>query len=100
MGTQTLHTERDWIATRIRAIKAGAAEFSQLLAADVLSGDDWERVVLVLARCRDERKRLDDRLRQIDATLALMLRARARDECRGEKFYLVGGQRGYLRWPA
>ena len=84
MGTQTLHSERDWIAIRIRAIKTGAAEFSQLLAADVLSGDDWERVVILLARCRDERKRLDDRLRHIDVTLALMRRARVRDECRGK----------------
>jgi hypothetical protein len=43
-----------------------------LLAEEVLGGDDWERAVLVLVRCREERKRLDDRLRHIDATVALM----------------------------
>jgi uncharacterized protein YqgQ len=56
----------------VRAIKAGAAELSQLLAEDVLGADEWERAALVLAECRAERKRLDKRLLQIDATVALM----------------------------
>ena len=64
--------ERDQIAASVRAIKAGAAEMSQLLAEELLGGDDWERAVLVLAECRAERKRLDDRLSHIDATVALM----------------------------
>ena len=67
-----LLAERDRIAANVSAIKTGAAEISQLLAEEVLGGDDWERAVLVLAECRAERKRLDDRLHQIDATVALM----------------------------
>jgi hypothetical protein len=45
---------------------------SQLLAEEMLSGGDWEQAVRVLAECRAERKRLDDRLSQIDVTVALM----------------------------
>ncbi len=67
-----LLAERDRIAANVRAIKTGAAEISQLLAEEVLGGDDWERAVLVLTRCREEHKRLDDRLLHIDATVALM----------------------------
>ena len=67
-----LLAERDWIAAEVRAIKIGAAELSQLLAEDVLGADEWERAALVLAECRAERKRLDDRLSHIDATVALM----------------------------
>jgi hypothetical protein len=67
-----LLAERDRIAANVSAIKTGAAEISQLLAEEVFCGDDWERAVLVLARCREERKRLDDRLLHIDATVALM----------------------------
>ena len=64
--------ERERIAAEVRAIKTGAAELSQLLAEDVLGADEWERAVLVLAECRAERKRLDQRLLHIDATVALM----------------------------
>lgn len=63
--------ERDRIAADVRAIKTGAAQLSQLLAGGEL-GDDWEGAVRVLAECRAERKRLDDRLVQIDATVALL----------------------------
>jgi len=64
--------ERDRIAANVIAIKTGAAEMSQLLAEEMLSGGDWEQAVRVLAECRAERKRLDDRLSQIDVTVALM----------------------------
>jgi hypothetical protein len=64
--------ERDRIAANVIAIKTGAAEMSQHLAEEMLSGGDWEQAVRVLAECRAERKRLDDRLSQIDATVALM----------------------------
>jgi uncharacterized protein YqgQ len=67
-----LLAERDRIAADVRAIKAGAAELSRLLAEDVLSPEEWERAAGVLAECRAERKRLDERLRYIDATFALM----------------------------
>ena len=67
-----LLAERDWIAAEVRAIKIGAAELSQLLAEDVLGADEWEQAALVLAECRAERKRLDQRLHRIDATVALM----------------------------
>ncbi len=67
-----LLAERDRIAANVSAIKTGAAEICQLLAEEVLGGDDWERAVLVLARRREERKRLDDRLLHIDATVGLM----------------------------
>ena len=67
-----LLAERNRIAANVSAIKTGAAQISELLAKEVLGGDDWERAVLVLARCRDERKRLDDHLLHIDSTVALM----------------------------
>lgn len=67
-----LLAERDRIAANVSAIKAGAAQISELLAKEVIGGDDWERAVFVLVGCRDERKRLDDRLHQIDATVELM----------------------------
>jgi hypothetical protein len=72
MSTSDPHAERERIALRVNAVKSGAAEFSQLLAADALGGKDWERAVLVLARCRAERKRLDTRLQSVDATVRLM----------------------------
>lgn len=64
--------ERDRIAAEVIAIKAGAAELSQLLAEDMLGADEWEQAAVVLAECRAERKRLDQRLLHIDATVALM----------------------------
>ena len=64
--------ERDRIAAEVRAIKTGAAELSQLLAEDALDADEWERAALVLDECRTQRKRLDERLHQIDETVALM----------------------------
>ena len=64
--------ERDRIAAELRAIKTGAAELSQLLAEDALGADEWERAALVLAECRTQRKRLDERLHHIDETVALM----------------------------
>jgi hypothetical protein len=67
---ENLFAERDQISANVRAIRAGAAEISRLLADEVLGGDDWERAALVLAGCRAERKRLDDRLRRIDASIA------------------------------
>jgi hypothetical protein len=45
MHIENLHTERDRVSADVRAIKAGAAEISQLLAEEVLGGDDWERAV-------------------------------------------------------
>ncbi len=64
--------ERDRVAADVLAIKVSAAEMSQLLAEELLGGGDWESAVRVLAECRAERKRLDDRLSNIDATVALM----------------------------
>jgi pyruvate carboxylase len=75
MDIETLLAERDRISTTLRAIKTGAAEISQLLAEEVLGGDEWERAVRVLAECRAERKRLDDRLLHIDASIALLERS-------------------------
>lgn len=72
MDIETLLAERDRISATLRAIKTGAAEISQLLAEEVLGGDEWERAVRVLAECRAERKRLDDRLLHIDASIALL----------------------------
>ena len=69
---KSLLVERDRIAAEVRAIKTGAAELSQLLAEDVLGADEWERAALVLNECRAERKRLDERLRHIDETVALI----------------------------
>jgi hypothetical protein len=63
---------RDQIAANVRAIRMGAAKISQLLAEELQGGDDWERAVRLLAECRAERKRLDDRLAHIDAIVALM----------------------------
>ena len=66
-----LLAERDRIAAEVRAIKTGAAELCQLLAEDVLGADEWERAAVVLAECRAERKRLNERLLHIDAKVAL-----------------------------
>ena len=40
--TEALIIERDCVSATPRAIKTGAAEISQLLAADVLGGEEWE----------------------------------------------------------
>jgi BMFP domain-containing protein YqiC len=66
-----LLAERDRIAAEVRAIKTGAAQLSQLLAEDLLGADEWERAAVVLAECRAERKRLNERLLHIDAKVAL-----------------------------
>jgi hypothetical protein len=49
---------------KLRAIRTGAAEISQLLASGTLTDDDWDRAALILASCRQERKMLDDGLRR------------------------------------
>ena len=67
---ENLVAERDRVVVNVTAIRTGAAGISQLLAGQEFDGDDWERAVLVLARCREERKRLDDRVLQIDASIA------------------------------
>ena len=72
MNTENIHTQRDRLSADVSALKRGAAEMSQLLANEVLGGDDWERAVRVLAECRAERQRLDHHLLQLDATVALM----------------------------
>lgn len=72
MKVDNLHAERDLVVTDVNAIRRGAAEFSQLLAEGALESEEWDLAALVLARCRDERKRLDDRLKSIDASVALM----------------------------
>jgi hypothetical protein len=66
-----LLAERDRIAAEVRAIKTGAAQLSQLLAEDLLGADEWERAAVVLAECRAERRRLNERLLHIDAKVAL-----------------------------
>ena len=58
------------MVVNVTAIRTGAAGISRLLAGQELDGDDWERAVVVLVRCREERKRLDDRVLQIDASIA------------------------------
>lgn len=70
MDVELLIAERDRVSATLRAIKTGAAEISRLLAEEVLGGDQWDRAVRVLAVCRAERKRLDDRLLHIDASIA------------------------------
>ena len=72
MDKETLLAERERISATLRAIKTGAAEISQLLAEEVLGGEEWGRAVRVLAECRAERKRLDDRLLHIEASIALL----------------------------
>jgi uncharacterized protein YqgQ len=56
--------DREAMTRKLRAIRTGAAEISQLLATGILTGDDWDRAALILASCRQERKMLDDGLRQ------------------------------------
>ena len=59
-------SQRDAIVTRITEVRTGAAELSRLLAEEALGGDEWERAARVLASCREERRMLDEDLRQID----------------------------------
>lgn len=59
-----LADDREGAMRKLRAIRTGAAEISQLLASGTLTDDDWDRAALILASCRQERKILDDGLRQ------------------------------------
>ena len=52
------------LTRKLRAIRTGAAEISQLLATGILTDDDWDRAASILAGCRQERKALNDDLRQ------------------------------------
>ena len=72
MNLENLHTQRDQLSADVEALKRGAARMSQLLAEEVLGGDDWERAVRVLAECRAERARLHRHLIHVDASVALM----------------------------
>jgi hypothetical protein len=64
-----LLTKRTRTVRNIAAIRAAAAILSKLLAEDVLVGDGWERAVLVLAKYRSERTRLNNELRTIDSAI-------------------------------
>ena len=57
---ENLVAERDRVVVNVTAIRTGAAGISELLAGKESGGDDWERAALVLARCREERKQLDN----------------------------------------
>ena len=59
-----LTDDREATTQKLKAIRAGAAEISQLLASGALTDDDWDRAALILVSCRQERKTLDDDLRQ------------------------------------
>ena len=59
-----LTDDREATMRRLNAIRTGAAEISQLLASGALTDDDWDRAALILFSCRQERKTLDDDLRQ------------------------------------
>ncbi len=60
----SLANDREAMTHRLKAIRAGAAEISQLLASGALTDDDWDRAALILVSCRQERKTLDDDLRR------------------------------------
>jgi hypothetical protein len=64
-----LLTKRARTVRDIAAVRAAAASLSKLLAEDVLVGDAWERAVLLLARYRTERTRLNNELRTIDSAI-------------------------------
>jgi uncharacterized protein YqgQ len=64
IGMATLANDREAMTRKLKAIRMGAAEISQLLASGALTGDDWDRAALILVSCRQERKTLDDDLRQ------------------------------------
>lgn len=78
MDVELLIAERGRVSAPLRAIRTGAAEISQLLAEEMLGGEECERAVRVLAECRAERKRLDDHLLHIDASIALSRAGRCR----------------------
>ncbi|MBC7832391.1 MAG: hypothetical protein H7Y62_10270 [Hyphomicrobium sp.] len=59
-----LADNREATMRKLSAIRTGAAEISQLLASGALTDDDWDRAALILVSCRQERKTLDDDLRQ------------------------------------
>ena len=67
-----LLAERERLLADLEAITAGAAAISRLLADEMLGGADWDEAVRVLGRCRAERKRLDDQVLHIDATITLL----------------------------
>ena len=60
----TLANDREAMTRKLKAIRMGAAEISQLLASGTLTDDDWDRAALILVSCRQQRKTLDDDLRQ------------------------------------
>jgi hypothetical protein len=68
------------LTRKLRAIRTGAAEISQLLATGILTDDDWDRAASILASCRQERKALDDDLRQ-----AARFAARSRASASGSR---------------
>jgi len=72
MNIEKLHTQRDQLSATVGALEQGAAGLSELLAEELLVGDDWERAVRVLAECRAERTRMNRRLIRLDAEVALM----------------------------
>jgi hypothetical protein len=59
-----LTDDREATIRRLNAVRTGAAEISQLLASGALTDDDWDRAAIILVSCRQERKALDDDLRQ------------------------------------
>ena len=64
IGMANLADDREAMTRKLKAIRMGAAEISQLLAAGTLTDEDWDRAALILVSCRQERKTLDDDLRQ------------------------------------
>jgi hypothetical protein len=62
--------QRRAILEEIREVRSQAADITKLLAAGVLDDEDWDRVGLLLVSCREERRRLEARLTDIDAMLA------------------------------
>jgi hypothetical protein len=71
-----LLAEKNRLLSELEAIKTGAAEISRLLADEILGGADWDEAVRVLGRCRAQRKRLDDRLVHLAASMALVAHGR------------------------
>jgi hypothetical protein len=61
-----VRNQREAIVLKIRTVRKGAAQLSQLLADGVLSDAEWEGVGRLLTSCRQERRRLEERLRNIE----------------------------------